>query len=478
MVFSSMTFLLLFLPGLLLLYFPVVSIRWRNGVLVVASLLFYAWGEPICVLFMVFSTAVNYLCAQVIGRTENLKMQKAAMMIGVGISLALLFYFKYFSFLCRNIAGLFGVDSAVPQIRLPIGISFYTFQVLTYTIDVWRRKVPVQKSFTKLLLYVSCFPQLIAGPIVQYSDIVEELDVRTVTPADFTDGMRRFITGLAKKVLLANICGAAVEALPQGDAAEMMSVFGAWYMTFLYGLQIFFDFSAYSDMAIGLGRVLGFHYKENFRYPYTALSVSDFWRRWHISLGSFFREYVYIPLGGNRKGAARTAINILLVWTLTGFWHGADWNFLLWGLYFGLLLLLERTLLKNIMEKTPKPVRWFFAELAVLLSWVIFYHTDLASIGNTFLAMFGLAHTAEGFTKLPLFDPITRNILKQYSFYPLIPFLFVFPVVPFFRSRLELMPGGEKILSTAQILFPLLLLALSMIFLVGQTYNPFIYFRF
>ncbi|MBO6013905.1 MAG: MBOAT family protein [Oscillospiraceae bacterium] len=478
MVFSSMTFLLLFLPGLLLFYFPAVNIRWRNGVLIAASLVFYAWGEPVYVLFMVFSTAVNYFCAQAIGHTENPQKQKAAMMIGVGVSLALLFYFKYFAFLCRNITGLFGGDPVKLQIRLPIGISFYTFQVLTYTIDVWRRKVPVQKSFAKLLLYVSCFPQLIAGPIVQYSDIVDELDARTITPSDFTEGMRRFITGLSKKVLLANICGAAVEALPQGDAAGAMSVFGAWYMTFLYGLQIFFDFSAYSDMAIGLGRVLGFHYKENFRYPYTALSVSEFWRRWHISLGSFFREYVYIPLGGNRKGAARTAFNILLVWTLTGFWHGADWNFLLWGLYFGFILLLERTLLKKIMEKTPKPLRWLFAELAVLLSWVIFYHTDLSSLGNTFLAMLGLAHTAEGFTRLPLIDPVTQNILKQYSFYPLIPFLFAFPVVPFFRSRLESTPGGERVLSVLQIGLPLLLLALSVVFLVGQTYNPFIYFRF
>ena len=478
MVFSSMTFLLLFLPGLLLLYFPVADIRWRNAVLIAASLFFYAWGEPVYVLFMVFSTAVNYCCARLIGKTENPRWQKAAMLVGIGVSLALLLYFKYFSFFVRNLTALLGLVVREPQIRLPIGISFYTFQVLTYTIDVWRGKVPVQRSFAKLLLYVSCFPQLIAGPIVQYSDIVDELDTRAITPTDFTDGMRRFITGLAKKVLLANICGAAVEALPQGDAAGMMSVFGAWYMTFLYGLQIFFDFSAYSDMAIGLGRVLGFHYKENFRYPYTALSVSEFWRRWHISLGSFFREYVYIPLGGNRKGAARTALNILLVWTLTGFWHGADWNFLLWGLYFGILLLLERTLLKSIMEKTPKPLRWFFAELAVLFSWVIFYHTDLTSLGNTFCAMFGYAHTASGFTALPLIDPVTRNILKQYSFYPLIPLLFVFPVVPFLRSKLESTSRGEAILSVAQIVLPLLLLALSMVFLVGQTYNPFIYFRF
>ena len=306
MVFSSMTFLLLFLPIVLLLYFSAGSLRRKNAVLLLASLLFYAWGEPVCVLAMLFTTAVNYFCAAAIVRTEDPRRRKAALSLGVGVSLALLFYFKYFSFALQNLAALFSLELAVPQIRLPIGISFYTFQVLTYTVDVYRGKAGAQKSFQKLLLYVSCFPQLIAGPIVQYADVAAQLDERRTSVTDFSEGIERFVVGLAKKVLLANVCGAAVEALPGGAS----SLAGAWYHAFLYTLQIYFDFSAYSDMAIGLGRTLGFRYKENFRFPYASLSVTEFWRRWHISMGSFFRDYVYIPLGGSRCGRARTIRNI------------------------------------------------------------------------------------------------------------------------------------------------------------------------
>ncbi len=475
MVFSSMTFLLLFLPIVLLLYFSARSLRWKNAVLLLASLFFYAWGEPVCVLAMLFSAAVNYFCAAAIGRTDDPRRKKTALAIGVGVSLALLFYFKYFSFALQNLAALFALDTAVPQIRLPIGISFYTFQVLTYTVDVYRGKTPVQKSFPKLLLYVSCFPQLIAGPIVQYADVAAQLDERRTSLRDFNEGFERFVAGLAKKVLLANLCGAAVEALPGGGAA---SLGGAWYHAFLYTLQIYFDFSAYSDMAIGLGRVLGFRYKENFNYPYVSLSATEFWRRWHISLGSFFRDYVYIPLGGNRRGAARTALNLLIVWALTGLWHGAAWNFVLWGLYFGVLLILERFVFKAVIEKTPKAIRWALTFVIAVVGWAVFYETDLHALGVTLRALLGYAVTPAGRTALPLLDETARGVIRQYSVFPLLAFAFSLPVVPAAKKALLKRKNGERLLAAARAVSTALLFALSLVFLVGQSYNPFIYFRF
>ena len=476
MVFSSMTFLLLFLPIVLLLYFSAGSLRRKNAVLLLASLLFYAWGEPVCVLAMLFTTAVNYFCAAAIVRTEDPRRRKTALTLGVGVSLGLLFYFKYFSFALQNLAALFSLELAVPQIRLPIGISFYTFQVLTYTVDVYRGKVSAQKDFPRLLLYVSCFPQLIAGPIVQYADVAAQLEERKTSVTDFSEGIERFVVGLAKKVLLANICGAAVEALPGGGAS---SLGGAWYHAFLYTLQIYFDFSAYSDMAIGLGRVLGFRYKENFDYPYVSLSATEFWRRWHISLGSFFRDYVYIPLGGNRRGAARTALNLLIVWALTGLWHGAAWNFVLWGLYFGVLLILERFALKKLIEKTPKAIRWALTFVIAVVGWAIFYETDLHALAGTLRALLGYARDpALGRTALPLLDETARKVIRQYSVFPLLAFVCSLPVVPAAKKALLARPKGEKILSAARAVFTALLFALCLVFLVGQSYNPFIYFRF
>ena len=476
MVFSSMSFLLLFLPIVLLLYFSAGSLRRKNAVLLLASLFFYAWGEPVCVLAMLFSTAVNYFCAAAIGRTDEPRRKKAALGLGVGVSLALLFYFKYFAFTLANIAALFSLKLSVPQIRLPIGISFYTFQVLTYTVDVYRGKTPVQKSFPKLLLYVSCFPQLIAGPIVQYADVASQLDARSTAVGDFNEGFERFVVGLSKKVLLANLCGAAVEALPHGGAASLL---GAWYHAFLYTLQIYFDFSAYSDMAIGLGRVMGFRYKENFNYPYVSLSATEFWRRWHISLGSFFRDYVYIPLGGNRRGAARTALNLLIVWGLTGLWHGAAWNFLLWGLYFGVLLILERFALKRVIEKTPKAIRWALTFAIAVVGWAIFYETDPAALGDTLRALLGYARDAAGGrAALPLLDEGARKVIAQYSVFPLLAFVCSLPVVPAVKKALLARPRGEKLVPIARAVSTALLFVLSIVFLVGQSYNPFIYFRF
>ena len=333
MVFSSLSFLLYFFPIVLLLYFIRKDIKWKNGVLLMASLFFYAWGEPIWITAMLVSTAVNYFAARMIAKNRKRpKARRMWMILGVSISAVFLFVFKYAAFIVNSTLGLISPALRIPVLDLPIGISFYTFQVITYTVDVYRKKQKVQKSFPRLLLYVCCFPQLIAGPIVQYNDIASQLTNRTTTPDGFSQGFERFIIGLGKKVIFANICGAALTKMSLAGGGAALSVAGAWYAAFLYTLQIYFDFSGYSDMAIGMGRVFGFQYLENFDYPYISKGVSEFWRRWHMSLGKFFREYVYIPLGGNRCSRARQMFNLLVVWTLTGLWHGADVNFVLWGL--------------------------------------------------------------------------------------------------------------------------------------------------
>ena len=471
MVFSSLTFLFIFLPLLYALYFVRSAPRWRNGVLLVMSLLFYGWGEPLWILAMLVSTFANFFCARAIERSDSELRRRLILALGVVFSLSFLFYFKYSAFFINSLARLFGRSAAMADKRLPIGISFYTFQILTYTVDVYRKKAPALESPLRLLLYISCFPQLIAGPIVQYADVADQLAERRILPDDFTDGLQRFIKGLAKKVLLANVCGAAMEELTLAGGGEALSLLGAWLAVFLYGLQIYFDFSAYSDMAIGLGQTLGFRYKENFRFPYASLSVTEFWRRWHISMGSFFREYLYIPLGGNRRGAARTVLNMLLVWALTGLWHGAAWNFVLWGLYFGVLLILERFVLNGVIEKTPKALRWLLAYTLVTISWAIFYYTDLGAVSQALGALFGVGISG-------LTDAAAVGVLRRYGIWALAAFVLSLPVVPAAKKALLARAWGEKTLSIARAVFTVLLFALSLVFLVGQSYNPFIYFRF
>ena len=466
MVFSSLTFLLLFLPLLYALYFARTSVKWRNGVLLVMSLLFYGWGEPVWILAMILSTAVNFFCARAIARREEGAARKLILALGVVASLSFLVYFKYSAFLANSVAALLSLSWRMDTPRLPIGISFYTFQILTYTVDVYRGKAPAQKSPLRLLLYISCFPQLIAGPIVQYGDVESQLGERSVTPDAFTEGMERFIKGLAKKVLLANVCGAALEELTLAGTGEPLSLLGAWLAAFLYTLQIYFDFSAYSDMAIGLGKTLGFTYKENFDFPYGSHSVTEFWRRWHISLGSFFRDYVYIPLGGNRRGTARTVLNLLVVWGLTGLWHGAAWNFVLWGLYFGVLLILERFVFKTILEKTPGAIRWLLTFVIAVIGWVIFYYTDLPALGQHLCALFGIGVSGLG-------DAAAAAVVRKYTVYPLIAWVLSLPVVPAVAARLP-----QRLRSTLALVFSVVLLGASLLFLVGQSYNPFIYFRF
>ena len=477
-VFSSLTFLLLFLPVLLLLYFLRHGRRWRNGVLIAMSLLFYGWGEPVWILAMVFSTAVNYLCALAIDRSGSRTVRRLCLTLGILISVGFLFYFKYAGFFGGMLITLFRLPWAAPSPRLPIGISFYTFQVLTYTVDVYRKKAPVQRSFFRLLLYVSCFPQLIAGPIVQYADVADQLRSRAVTPEDFSAGMQRFALGLGKKVLLANLCGEALESTVLAGSGGTLSLLGSWLSAFLYTLQIYYDFSAYSDMAIGLGRVLGFTYKENFRYPYAAFSITDFWRRWHISLGSFFRDYVYIPLGGNRRGALRTGRNMLIVWMLTGLWHGASWNFILWGAYYGVLLMLERFVLSRPLERCPRAVRHVLTMLLVVFGWVLFYYTDLSAAGEHLLAMMGLTAKGGRLAAAPLTDPAALRVLREYTFFPLLAFILSLPVVPLLRERLERSNPGRRTADLLRTVGAAGAAVLSVLFLVGQSYNPFIYFRF
>mgnify|MGYP004703788731 CR=1 FL=1 len=471
MTFSSLTFTTLFFPVVLILYFICTDLRWRNGVLLVASLIFYSWGEPIWVLAMIGSTAINYVAAMLIDRASSPGLRKTALVVGAAASLAVLFYFKYAAFLVNSVTSLFGVSFSIPVLELPIGISFYTFQVLTYTVDVYRGKSPVQRDPFKLMLYVSCFPQLIAGPIVQYSDVAVMLDERESTPEGFTEGMKRFAVGLSKKVLLANVCGLIIEELPSAAGASGMSVLGAWYISVLYSLQLYFDFSGYSDMAIGMGRIFGFTYKENFNYPYISKSASEFWHRWHISLGSFFRDYVYIPLGGNRRGRARTALNLAIVWALTGLWHGASWNFVIWGLYYGVLIILEKLVLADFREKLPGAAQHIAALFLIVVGWTVFYYTDMGCLGKHLGAMFGIG--AAG-----LSDPVTMAVIRKYTVLPLIAAIASLPILPRLKAWLgkhEKLEGAADIVSLVCLTA---LMLLSMIFIVGQSYNPFIYFRF
>lgn len=455
----------------LILYFLFDNLRWRNRILLIASLLFYSWGEPVWVLGMIGATAVNYVAALFATENNRLFVRKIAVVIGVIVSLSVLFYFKYAAFLFNSFASIFGASLEIPVLQLPVGISFYTFQVLTYTVDVYRGKSPVQRNPFKLMLYVSCFPQLIAGPIVQYSDVAVMLDNRTSTLESFVEGMKRFAVGLSKKVLIANVCGMIIEELPAVSAGASVSLICSWYISILYSLQLYFDFSGYSDMAIGMGKIFGFSYKQNFNYPYISKSISEFWRRWHISLGSFFRDYVYIPLGGNRRSKMRVIFNLSVVWALTGLWHGASWNFVIWGVYYGLLIIGERFLFSSVIEMIPSFFRRCITMFLVVLGWTIFYYTDMSLLSGHLGAMFGVG--ANGIT-----DEVTMAVIRKYTVFPLIALFASLPVVPGIKALVNKAVGESTVLEILSLIFLSALVLLSVIFLVGQSYNPFIYFRF
>lgn len=475
MVFSSLFFVFLFLPLNLICYRLAKGIKAKNTVMLIFSLIFYAWGEPLYVLLLLFMTLADYFIAIYIGRqTLHSIKAKLGVVLMLVVNLGLLGFFKYGSFVLENIGLVLGKNLGTLDIILPIGISFYTFQLVSYVIDVYRGDVHAQKSFPTLLLYISLFHQCIAGPIVRYRDVCAELAERRVTNQDVADGIWRFSFGLAKKAMLANTMGAVADALLGGAELESTSALALWVGMLAYSLQIYFDFSAYSDMAIGMGRMIGIHYRENFDYPYISRSVTEFWRRWHISLGSFFRDYVYIPFGGNRKGRVRTYLNLFIVWFLTGLWHGASWNFVLWGLYFFVFILIEKLFLNRLLSK-DRIISHIYLVLAVYFGWILFKFEDTASILTVVRGMFGL--NGNTFTDFETTTLISSNV-----------FILIFcvvvstPIVKKIGSLVRYTFMDKKAVSVlyavGRIAIPLILLLLSTAALVGDSYNPFLYFQF
>lgn len=466
MVFSSTIFLCVYLPLVLLGYY-ICPKKGRNLFLLIASLVFYAWGEPKYVFLMIFSILVNYIFGRLMDKNRGRqKRMKLLLVLSVVIDIGLLSVFKYTDFIITNVNAIFGSSFDLLNIALPIGISFYTFQAMSYTIDVYRDDVRVQKNLIDFGMYITMFPQLIAGPIVRYADVQDQLAERSVTTADFSEGIMRFVVGLGKKVLLANQMGAVwseIYALG-GDVSALM----AWTGAIAYTFQIYFDFSGYSDMAIGLGRMFGFKFPENFRYPYQSVSITDFWRRWHITLSTWFKEYLYIPLGGNRCGLARQALNLLIVWSLTGFWHGAGWNFVMWGLYYFVILFIEKLFLLKALDKLPKLFRHVYALLLVVIGWVIFASDDVSVLLPYLGSMFGANGAVGGMDVYTLFTKAVLLIICCVASTEL-------------PKRLFLSATGamnEKAAFTIKSVMTIALLALSMILLIGDSYNPFLYFRF
>ena len=471
MVFSSLVFLCIFLPVVLILHQVIRNRKAQNGLLLAASLLFYAYGEPIYIFLMLISALLNYCFANILAQRHS----KGILALSVIVNLGLLGVFKYTGFFVTNLNLIFGLTLPVPQIALPIGISFFTFQALSYVIDVYRGEVAAQKSYAKLLLYISFFPQLIAGPIVRYQDIALQIDDRTTDLRQTAFGLRRFIVGLSKKVLISNAMGAVADYVFNHGAAEL-NMLSAWIGAIAYLMQIYYDFSGYSDMAIGLGKIFGFQFKENFRYPYIANSVQDFWRRWHISLSTFFRDYVYIPLGGNRKGKLRTVLNRLIVFALTGLWHGANWTFIVWGLFHGMFLLLEAFVPQ--MQKLPKVLRRIYTLLVVTVAFVVFRADNLSEavlfVGKMFAGFnfnaasmsFAVQALTPGFLAMLLaavvccgpFEKLANNMRML--------------------ENKDTLTAGESRLQIASFLLAFLFLLWCIIRLAGGSYNPFIYFRF
>lgn len=467
MVFSSYSFLLLFLPLCLLLYFivPQRLRSFRNAVLLLFSLVFYFFGEPKGIFVMLFIILLSYFCALLITRGRSSNARKLWLAVSVIGSLGILCIYKYSGLAVSTLNKVLRTSLSVPDIIMPIGISFFTFQSMSYVIDVYRGDAPAQKNPAYVALYVVMFPQLIAGPIVRYNTVAAAIRQREETLDDVYAGIRRFVVGLAKKVLLANTFGTVSETLFDLTGRSALL---AWIGAVFYALQIFYDFSGYSDMAIGLGRVFGFRFLENFNYPYISKSITEFWRRWHISLGTWFRDYLYIPLGGNRKGLPRQILNLLIVWGLTGFWHGAGWNFLLWGLYFAVILIVEKLLLLKVLEKLPAFFRHLYALLLILIGWVIFNCTSLSSLTVYLrdLFRFSAVSTAD-FGYL-------WYLCRQFWPELICGILFCLPVLPALKKRI----AQKNWYAPVSSILLLLLLVLCILSLAGSSFNPFIYFRF
>lgn len=465
MVFSSLLFMFLYLPAVMLIYY-ITPRKFRNVMLLVANLIFYGWGEPVLVLLMLFSTFVDYFHGYFIGKYRETNKKKAKMLVASSaiINLGLLCFFKYSGMLADTLNVLPFLNIPDFTIPLPIGISFYTFQTMSYSIDVYRGDAPVQKNIFTFGTYVSLFPQLIAGPIVRYKDVAYQLDNRRETIDQFTLGVKRFMVGLGKKVLIANPMGLLWDTLRPEMADN--GVLGNWIAIIAYSFQIYFDFSGYSDMACGLGNMFGFEFLKNFNYPYISKSITEFWRRWHISLGTWFRDYVYIPLGGNRKGLKRNIINIMVVWGLTGLWHGASYNFILWGLYFGVILLLEKFVLNKALEKCPSAVKHIYSLILIVFGWALFYFEDMGELGSFIISMFNVSNGILNHSAmvtimqfLPLLivaavasTPLAMNIYNKIKYY-----------------------NWCWIPETAITALGLFICTAS---LVSNSYNPFLYFRF
>ncbi len=470
MVFSSLVFLCIFLPTVFLIYTIVPSLKFRNGLLIIASLAFYAYGEPVYVLLMIFSSLINYVCARLVtSKTKGKAVLAAAVVINLGI----LAVFKYSGFFVESLNNLTGMSIPVPQIALPIGISFFTFQALSYVIDVYRKTVEPQKNYFYVLLYITFFPQLIAGPIVKYRDISEQITSRQQSVEKIAEGLRRFICGLAKKVLIANTMGQTADVIFSAGEGYL-SILTAWIGALAYLFQIYYDFSGYSDMAIGLGKMFGFDFKENFNYPYGAVSVRDFWRKWHISLSTWFKEYLYIPLGGNRKGRLRTVVNRLIVFFCTGLWHGASWTFVIWGIYHGLFLLLEEFV--PVLGRLPKVVNHIYTLLAVTVGFVIFRADTITQgfefIGNMFT---GFNITAQSLS-LAL-TQLTPWFIVMFAV-AVIGCAPIKPVADRLRVSGSALSKRQSIVQTVLYILAFALLIWCIIRLSGTSYNPFIYFRF
>lgn len=490
MVFSSIEFLYFYLPAVLIFYF-ITPRRFKNAALFASGIVFYAFGEPVYVFILLLSCAIDYFAGLIMSKhSESQKTRKICLAVSVAMNLGLLGVFKYTSFIVDTLNSLFGISIphnvyaaaanslfgthfSVFSIVLPVGISFFTFQSMSYTIDLYLGKTEVQRSFIDFAAYVTMFPQIVAGPIVRYSDISRELSSRKVTASGLSCGVTRFTRGLAKKVLLANNIGRLWAEVRAEDWSEMPAL-TAWLGIVAFTLQIYFDFSGYSDMAVGLGKMLGFSFPENFDLPYTSKSVREFWRRWHITLGTWFKNYVYIPLGGNRKGKLRTVLNLAVVWLLTGLWHGASWNFVLWGAWFGILIIAERLFLGDILKKLPGFISWLYTILAVVFGWVLFETPDLSSAALFFKAMFG----ANGV----LLDKNSFWLICQYSVVTALCVFFASDAPGNIRERADegLLKAGLRfsVFEVIQPVVTLLLLVASTAYLVSDGYNPFLYFNF
>ena len=462
MVFTSINFLYYFLPTVLILYF-IVPKKYKNLLLLISSLLFYFYGEPKYIILMIIEIVLAYFEARLIEKYKS----KEIFIFSIFIHVLLLCIFKYTNFLITNINGIFNTNISLLNIVLPIGISFYTFQIISYLVDVYKGKLKAQKNFISLATYVSLFPQLIAGPIVRYETINKELDNRKQTFNDFSSGISRFIIGLSKKVLIANILGELCNIFILSNEKTILFY---WIYGISYSLQIYFDFSAYSDMAIGLGRMFGFHFMENFDYPYISKSITEFWRRWHISLSSWFKDYVYIPLGGSKKGTFKLIRNILIVWLLTGLWHGSEWTFVIWGMFIGILLVIEKLLLNKYIEKLPSIVRRIYTLFIIMISFIIFSGSNINESFSNIVGLFNFSN--------PFINKFTIHYLKDYG---LVLIIAIFLSTPILKNTIIKLKENKKInniINILEIIVLLILLVIVTSYLIDSSYNPFLYFRF